>query len=212
MKKRLYALIIGAVIVTSLLMCSTAYAGVGSSIPVNGQHYNLNIIGKEKHGDVGDSNGHTMFVKEYGRTQIYMTQGDEFKVLDRNGLKGSAEFQIAPGFYDVYAVALGKPNKNVQIDAWGNFTDYTDVNGHVIIPLGSVDLTREKGKKPQSVDISYLFYVDVTVNNTLYQNYWVFAIPELNEYCWNYTNNGLKLLQVRFYENDTYVLPDPQPL
>lgn len=48
----------------AILLCAVlASAGVGNTIPVNGEHYNLNIIGVDKHGEVGDSDGHTMFVK-----------------------------------------------------------------------------------------------------------------------------------------------------
>jgi len=76
--------------------------------------------------------------------------------------------------------------------------------------LGYVDISRDGGK-PQSLNINELFYVDVTlctaVNATgdciewaVYEDYWVFDIDELLEYYWEYTNEGLKLLQVRFYE------------
>jgi hypothetical protein len=211
--KKLTIVAVGALIVCGLLVSTIALAGVENNNKngwqVNGAHYNLNIIGKDRHADVGDSDGHTMFVKEDGKTQIYMTQGDEFKVLDRNGLKGSAEFQIAPGYYNVYAIARGKPNGKVNISATGNFTDAE--SGYQLLSLGFVDLSREK-KKPQSENINELFYVDVTlciaVNETtgaceewvVYEDYWVFGIEELLEYYWDYDNDGLKLLQVRFYE------------
>jgi hypothetical protein len=32
-----------------------------------------------------------------------------------------------------------------------------------------------------------------------YTNYWVFNIADFVEYLWQLDNNGLKLLQVRFY-------------
>jgi hypothetical protein len=193
----------------SLVVAPMAYAGVGNSIPVNGQHYNLNIIGAKNVGDIGDSMGHTMFVNLYGMSKITMTQDPlgVFKVTDRNGLDGKAAFNIAPGHYNVYATALGKPNGNVHIDAYGNFTDAVD--GTTLIPLGYVDISRTKGS-PVSLNINKLFYVDVTIctavdeygtctETTTYEDTWVFDIPELLEYFWNYNNNGLKLLQVRFY-------------
>jgi hypothetical protein len=198
--------------IAALILCTILVsAGVGNSIPVNGKHYNLNIIGVDKHGEVGDSNGHTMFVKLDGKTKIVMTQDPEgnFDVTDRNGLDGQAAFNIAPGHYNIYATALGKPNGKVKIDANGIFDDAQ--TGETLIWLGSVDLTREKGK-PQAANINSLFYVDVTlctaydeVNNvctetTTYTDYWVFDIDELLEYYWDYTNTGLKLLQVRLYE------------
>jgi len=184
--------------------------------PVNGPHYNLQIIGSKTSKDVGDSDGHTMFVLLNGKTKIIMTQsGGDFLVVDRNGTDGTAEFNIAPGYYNVYARALGKPKGEVDITAWGEFKDALD--GSVLLWLGYVNLTRSAGK-PQSVNINELFYVDVTLctamadpdgvpdsgdeyctQQIVYTDTWVFDIPELLEYYWNYDNKGLKLLQVRFY-------------
>ena len=193
-------------LVFGLLLISSASAGVGNSIPVNGEHYNLNIIGAKNVGDIGDSNGHTMFVKLDGRTKIVMTQdtNGEFKVTDRNGLDGRAGFNIAPGHYNIYATALGKPGGNVHIDSFGEFEDA--VEGTTLILLGYVDISRDKGK-PQSMNINELFYVDVTLCTAVdsegnctewvqYEDFWVFDIEELLEYYWDYNNNGLKLLQV----------------
>jgi hypothetical protein len=193
-----------------MLVASSVSAGVGNTIPVKGKHYNLNIISVDKHGEVGDSVGHTLFVKLNGKTKITMTQDPDggFKVTDRNGLDGKATFNIASGHYNVYAVALGKPGGWTNISAHGNFTD--EKTGSKMMLLGYVKLTRESGK-PQSVNINELFYVDVTlctgvdddgncIEWVVYEDYWVFDIDELLEYYWDYDNHGLRLLQTRFYE------------
>ena len=139
-----------------------------------------------------------------------MTQDPEgvFDVVDRNGLDGTAEFNIAPGTYNIYARALGKPSGNVEITSWGEFEELDTTK---LLLLGYVKLTRETGK-PQSVNINELFYVDVELciavdpdtgeclEKVVYKDFWVFDIPELIEYYWDYDNHGLKLLQVRFYE------------
>jgi hypothetical protein len=211
--EKLSVLAVGAIVICGFLLSSTALAGNdgnGNGFP-SGAHYNLNIIGVSDKSQVGDSDGHTLFVNLDKPTKILMTQGTEFQVIDRNGCQGAAEFQIAPGYYDVYARALGKPGGTVKINATGNFTPWYDpVTGETLLLLGSVDLTREKGK-PLTVPINNLFYVDVTITNgtinQTYNNYWIFAIPELYEYYWTYNNDHLKLLQVRFYENTTYTLP-----
>jgi len=221
MKKKLIIVAIGALVVCGLLLSSAVLAFGGNNkdgFKVNGKHYNLNIIGvgNDNHGDVGDSSGHTMFVKLNGKTKIIMTQDPEgeFDVVDRNGLQGPAEFNIAPGHYNVYAVALGKPTNNpdVDINAYGNFSDI--VEGVKLIHLGYVNINRTTGK-PKSVNINELFYVEVTINTTgglvHYKDVWVFDIPELLEYWWDYDNHGLKLLQVRFYEctiDPTKTAPD----
>jgi len=220
-----------AVLLALGMLASVAVAGVGNSIPkgLRGEHYTLNIIGVELKEDkdkaVGDSKGHTLFVPLWGKCKINMTQDPdgEFKVVDRNGTDGVAEFNIAPGYYNVFAAALGKPNRGVRITSWGEFEDALAEGGTVLLDLGVVDLTREKGKSPQSVNISELFFVDVMLcletgedadGNAIcvkwveYTDYWVFDIDELLGYYWDYdnTNNpdegligGLKLLQVRFY-------------
>jgi len=212
--KKTSIIAIGVLVVAGLLLSSAVLAFGGNNkdgFKVNGDHYNLNIIGKDRHADVGDSSGHTMFVLENGKTKIIMTQDTdgEFKVVDRNGLDGKAKFNIAPGHYNIYAIGLGKPGKSVHIDAYGNFTDA--VEGTTLILLGYVDISRDRGK-PQSVNINELFYVDVTLCTAVdpvtgvctewveYEDYWVFDIDELIEYYWEYNNEGLKLLQVRFYE------------
>jgi hypothetical protein len=212
--KKTSIIAIGALLVAGLFLTSAVFAFGGNNkdgFKVNGDHYNLNIIGKERHADVGDSSGHTMFVLENGKTRIYMTQDESgvFNVTDRNGLDGRAEFNIANGTYNIYAIALGKPGGKVDIGAYGNFTDAEEKTK--LIYLGYVNITREKGK-PQSVNICDLFYVDVTLCTvynetsgeceewTTYEDYWVFDIDELIEYYWKYNNQGLKLLQVRFYE------------
>jgi hypothetical protein len=33
-----------------------------------------------------------------------------------------------------------------------------------------------------------------------FNNVWIFNIPQLLDYFWDYNNTGLKLMQVRFYE------------
>jgi hypothetical protein len=180
-----------------------------SPFEVSGNHYQLNILGdKCVDKEVGDSNGHSLFVNLNGRTKIIMTQDDinGFNIVDRNGCDGEAKFNLAPGTYNVYARAKGTPGGKVNITAYGEFED---AFGTTLINLGFVNIARNTGK-PVSVNINKLFYVDVTLCTeetlgvctewTTYTDYWVFAIDELLEYYWDYDNEGLKNLEVRFYE------------
>ncbi len=209
MKRMIVASLLFAAIALAM---SAAFAGRGNNMP-SGPHYNLNIIASDTEKDVGSSMGHTLFVKFNGKTRIYMTQATDgqFVVTDRNGTDGVAAFNIAPGHYDVYARALGKPGPGgVHIESWGEFEDD---QGYKLLFLDSVDLTREKGK-PQTVNINHLFYVDVTlcleydevtgtcITPVVYNNEWVFDIAELLAYYWEYWNVDVKLLQVRFYPTD----------
>jgi hypothetical protein len=209
MKARIIAVVM---VVALCATVSVAFAGRGNDMP-SGPHYNLNILASKTEKDVGNSMGHTLFVKFNGKTRIYMTQAEDgqFVVTDRDGTDGTASFNIAPGHYDVFARALGKPGPGgVHIESWGEFEDWT---GSVFLKLGEVDLTREKGK-PQTVNINRLFYVDVTLcleydevsgtctNEVTYTNEWVFDIEELLQYYWEYYNVDVKLVQVRFYPRD----------
>ena len=220
--KKTSIIAIGALVVAGLFLSSVVLAGNGvgnndkNGFQVNGKHYNLNIIGAKNASEVGnnkivgESMGHTMFVDLYGKTKIIMTQDPdgEFEVVDRSGVgekPAKTEFNIALGHYNVYARALGKPGGKANISAYGDFGDFTDEFGDSIILLGYVNINRST-RKPTSVNINELFYVDVTLYDTegnivgVYEDYWVFDIDELIEYYWDYNNKGLKLLQVRFYE------------
>ena len=185
---------------------NTTYNGNG--LP-SGPHYNLNIIAapKTKNGDASgwdNVNRHTMMVKDDGKTNIYMTQAEDggFSVIDADGTDGAASFELAPGYYEVYAVALGKPNKEVTITPNASFDGQV---GEEVFLLGTISL--QHSKKPKWERVTGLFLVTVTVSDgttsTTYHNEWVFDIAELLEYYWDYDNtNGCKLTQVRFYEVD----------
>lgn len=199
-------LIVAAVTILATLGVGVALAGQGNGLP-GGQHFNLNIIGapKDKNPDAtgwSDPERHTIMVDLNGKVNIYMTQGDNFAVIDANGTDGIARFQLGSGKYDVYAVALGKPAKSVTITPQAAFDGQT---GEEVFYLGSVTLSHNKQPKWQKV--TGLFEVTVTVTtadgvSTIYNNAWVFSIPELIEYWWEYDNSGLKLTQVRFYKVD----------
>lgn len=193
-------------------------AGVGNGMP-SGPHYNLNIIGvktTQEIKQVGNSMGHTLFVKLNGGTRIYMSQSQDgsFQVTDRNGLDGTARFNIgdsnptdARTHYLVFARGLGKPNGSVTITPGATFTDETAVPNFY---LDDVTISRVAGK-PKTENITGLFYVDVTIDPDgaagpldpiAFNHSWIFDIPYLLEYWWDYVNNNLKLLQVRFYEGE----------
>lgn len=176
----------------------------------NGPHYNLNIVGvsKDKAGDVpawSNENRHTMFVPLEKKTNIYMTQGEDFAVLDANGCDGTARFQLGPGLYEVYAVALGKTGGNVTITPDATFA--VNTTGETMFYLGSVELSH--AKKPSWQRVTGLFLATVSLDTNgdgvadeVYNNQWIFDIPSLLDYWWNYDNNGCKLTQVRFYPAD----------
>lgn len=118
--------------------------------------------------------------------------------------------------FDVYAVGLGKPNGSAIITAECTYSkDVVDGAGtedlecEDTLLLGSFEIERERGK-PKRENITDVFRATGCLDNDAsgvcdsgdleFRNVWIFNIEELLEYFWDYDNNGLKLMQLRFYE------------
>jgi hypothetical protein len=163
-----------------------AFAGVGS-IPDNGTHYNLNIIGvpKGKKVDMTDSHRRTIFVpldtagNLTGKIKISYVKNTQnptaFEVLDGNGTDGQATiavpYQVCPDVatgctdllsYNVYAVALGKPSGVAVVEARCTYdSDVVDATGKI----GTCEDTLQMGSfslkreagTPKPTDISDVF-------------------------------------------------------
>jgi hypothetical protein len=186
----------------------------GNGAP-SGKHFTLNIISvpRGKTADMTNTQGHSLFVKDYGRTKIMLYNSDDpenecakdFVVLDRNGTDGRAEFclpepildegEIQCGTnetevsYSVYARALGTPGGS-------SFTTtcYVDA-GETYCSSITMKLVRDTGKSTFEDVTKYLLFI-YDLDGTRHS---LFA-DDFEEYFWRYDNNGLKLLQVRFYE------------
>jgi hypothetical protein len=176
----------------------------GNGAP-SGAHYNLNIIGVPKAKQAVDTtnNGNRIFVNLYGQgTKIWLTPGDDFKVLDYDGTDGSAALQMLdpyPGTtttatYKIYVRVLGKPGGSMNLTS-----GFVDEYGNYWYSLESVILTREKGQSKFSDKTLQLttVYVDKNGDGTA-ERYYLFD-NALWDYFWNYDNNGCKLLQMRIY-------------
>lgn len=210
-----------AMVIALPLGASPVFAGIGNEIPDKGQHYNLNIIGVPhgKKADMTGSNRHTIFVPLGKNGDIKsckisvirnVASPDQFQVLDGNATDGEAV--IAVPFedygtlsYNVYATALGKPGGQADVGATVTFEEGT--YGDLL--MGSFKLKRGRGK-PKPVDISDIFradgWIDVDASGDFdatidisFNDVWVFNVPTLLDYFWDYGNQGLKLMQVRFY-------------
>jgi hypothetical protein len=232
----------GLAAVLSFALAVPVFGGVGSDIPDNGQHFNLNIIGvpKGKKVDMTDSQRHTIFVplntSGYidGKVKISYVRNtanpNSFEVLDGNATDANGAIIAVPYeyctdletgctellSYNVYAVALGKPGAvGAVVEAHCTYdTNVVDTNGTAgltcedTLLLGGFDLKRESGS-PKPVDITNIFRatgcLDLNASSICdsgdlaFSNIWIFNIPNLTDYFWDYTNDGLKLMQVRFY-------------
>ena len=170
----------------------------------SGAHYNLNIIGvpRAKSADMTGNSGHRIFVSLRGRTKIMLAEG-EFQVLDANGTDGEASFQLPSPDpdndgvteYSVYARALGKPGGSSTTT-----TCATEVEtGDEYCSIYSMVAIRDKGKSTfDNVSRELLYvYADIDGDGDV-ERYPLFD-DALQDYFWDYDNNGLRLLQLRFY-------------
>lgn len=200
MKKKL-------LILCGIVFSSFAYAGNGAP---SGAHYGLNIIGvpKNKTASMTENLGHRIFVPLSGKTKILLSEG-EFQVLDANATDGSASFQLpspdpdGDGItsYSVFARALGKPGGSARI-----VTCATDT-----ITLEEVCSTlnylavRNSGKSSFTNVSQELLFIYADLDGDGRDERYSLFDDRLQDYFWEYTNTGLKLLQLRFYEVVTNV-------
>lgn len=190
--------------------------GTGNDAP-SGAHYNLNIIGtKDKTADMTGSNGHVIFVPLDRKVKIMLIEGDDFAVLDANGTdRDGASFQLpnpdpdGDGMtsYSIYMRALGKPGGKAVITTCAD-ADLTDAV-YEVCSSESLEVESTRGpKKFQNVTRTLLtILVDDTFTFTdgdgnevevKAGRYTIFD-PIFEDYFWSYDNNGLRLLQLRFY-------------
>lgn len=178
----------------------------GNGAP-SGSHYQLNIIGvpKNKSADLTNSDGRRIFVPLRGKAKINLSEGDDFAVLDANATDGPASFQLpnpdADGdgqtSYSVFARALGTPGGSSVTTTCA--TDPT--TGEVVCSTESVVRVRSSGRSTFRDVSSELLSITADIDGDgVVETVGLFD-EELEGYFWDYDNNGLKLAQLRFYEN-----------
>ncbi len=185
----------------------------------NGPHFNLNVIGvphDKLNGSFDNSNRHTIFIPLYTdwyadpclttgpnsnrgdvvgvvsalpekgvRLRIGPSPDGGFEVTDGNATDDKyAELLMpaSPNGYDVYISGKGKPGGCLDIDAYA-------VADTTMYFIGHVDVDRKTGQ-PTWQNVKWLLY---GAGGAPY-----FADP-YDLYFWQLYNNGLRLMQVRFY-------------
>jgi hypothetical protein len=192
-----------------------AVASTGNGAP-SGEHYNLNIIGVShtKNGDL-TGGGNVIFVGLGTKTAAVTTKilleqsaiAGVFAVLDKDGTDGEAKFSLpAPGGYTVWARALGKPYGEGTLTTCATDVTGAPAEGDICSTLSEV-FVRGTGKSSFRNVTSNL--TTITLDPVLDAA----AVDAcggttvslfdgcLEGYFWQYDNNGLKLLQLRFYPN-----------
>jgi hypothetical protein len=184
----------------------TSSSATGNGAP-SGSHYNLNLIGvsKGKTADMTGDNGRRIFVNLFGNSKILLSQSFDgtFAVLDANGTDSNgASFKLpAPGNYTVWARALGKPGGSSTMTTCA----IDSVSGETICSTNMLVSVRNSGKSSFtnvtkelttiSIDPTLAATLGLTCSGTVD----IFDSC-LQDYFWSYDNNGLKLLQLRFYQ------------
>jgi len=194
---------------------TTAQAITGQTTTGNGgpsgPHYDLNIHGIVQGGSAStSSNGHDIFVPLQGKCPIILSPGS-FQVLDANCLDGSAAFQLPNPVastttttitttYSVWVRALAKPGGSSSTT-----TCATDLTGALVCSTAQFVTveTRSNGKSVFTNVSGNLLFVSQCINGQLTRTS-LFS-STLQNYFWSYDNNGLKLLQLRFYQLPTTV-------
>lgn len=185
----------------------------------SGAHYNLNIIGvpNGKTADMTGNNGGRIFVSLSGKTKINLTPapaGEEFQVLDANGTDGSAAFQLPADVstkWTVWARIPGNQQGSVTITTCA---DSVLVAGDYVaaeISCESITMDRLHYGKFTNVSSSLLYVTilaDVYVNGVKVLDAGTYPLfdERLAGYFWDYDNDGLKILQLRFYPAESTTL------
>ena len=136
--------------------------------------------------------------------------GESFRVLDANATdKNGAVFQLPPDVsttWTVWARALGKPGGKADMTTCATATVIDPLTGattqEVVCSVATLKLERTKNAKFQNVTSDLLTLTlsaaDATLAGCTSTTVGLFD-PCLQNYFWNYDNQGLKLLQLRFY-------------
>jgi hypothetical protein len=189
---------------------STTSTGNGAP---SGTHYNLNIIGvpKGKSADMTGDNGGRIFVSLEGKTKINLTpapEGESFQVLDANGTDGTASFQLPKDVTANWTAWARVPGNQTGSATITTCADYAWDGTPIDISLcTSVTMDRLNYGKFTNVSDN-LLYVTLTqdiVNSNgevvVKAGKYPLFDEALQNYFWQYDNNGLKILQLRFYPN-----------
>lgn len=218
------ALIVSITAAVLFLGTIVAQAGTGNGTP-GGAHYNLNILGKTDctPADLTGSERHTIQVYLVGgdkaselngtlasalskKNKIFLVPSEDtvyadsdFHVIDGNACDGAifALPRAVATTWTVWARAGGKPDGTATIT-----TCATDpVTQEIVCSTENVVLLREKGQKPfvdVTDELTSICLANDPVTGDCTQRIPLFDAA-LQDYFWNYDNNGLKLAQLRFY-------------
>jgi hypothetical protein len=195
----------------SAVLFSASALATGNNAP-SGAHYNLNLIGVEYKGaPMDNNNGRRIFVKLWGTTKIYLTEGD-FKVLDANGTDSNgAAFQLpaadadCDGYsdYSVFVRALGQPGGGAVMTTC--LYDKQTLEEYCSSESVTTPLQRSPGKSTFSNVTKELLTVLYDIDDDGDLDRTPLFGDDSYGYLWDYENSGLRLAQLRFYDEATFI-------
>ncbi len=177
----------------------------GNGAP-SGKHFSLILIGVPKTKTATITSGNRIFLPLEGTAKVNLSQG-AFQVLDANGTDGTAAFQLpAPDAdgdgitsYSVFARALGKPNGSIKANTCASDV----VSGELVCSLETLVQVRTKGKSSFSNVSRELLSISADIDGDGDLDRVPLFDSRLQDFFWNFDNQGLKLLQLRFVEVPT---------
>src|SRR5262245_25678034 len=173
----------------------------GNGAP-GGPHYNLNLIGVpdgSKTGDYGSS-GKRIFINIEGKTKILLSPGP-FDVIDGNGTDGEAAFRLPdpdlgdPGGDLAYSVWVRVTAGKGEISFQSCFTD--NLSGDTYCYAGPLVESLKKGQTFKDVSRDLLQVCSPTGQRIALFD------PSGDDFYWETFNDGVKLVQMRFYPIST---------
>ena len=141
-------------------------------------------------------------------TKILLSQAADgvFQVLDKNGTDGEASFTLpVPGTYTVWGRALGTPGGQAKMATCATFIDPTTGAPTLLCSTENEVFVRGTGKSSFRNVTKALTTITLVSGSPAElacgtPTVSLFATC-LQDFLWQYDNNGLKLLQLRFYPN-----------
>ena len=123
--------------------------------------------------------------------------------MDADGSDGEASFELPNPNYTSTGDLTGTTEYSVWIRPLGSGGSVTiktcaedpDAGYIEVCSSESITVSRTRGSKPQFQDVSR-YLLTIVVDG---KRYGIFD-DEFENYFWEYDNNGLKILQMRFYE------------
>lgn len=150
-----------------------------------------------------------LFVNIDKRNKIFLAPGSDFQVTDGNACDGDGAAFTLPSdvatAWEVWVKELGKPGgtgdiRTCGVSDMGTPGDTSD--DEVVCSTENVLLMRSTGKpnyRNVTSQLTTLQDVDIVKNGVVDSVDLNLFDPALYQYYWDYDNNGLRLVQLRFY-------------